>query len=30
MDNIFDAFYYEKPQYPMSGRAIYVDDSFTF
>ena len=30
VDNIFDKNYYEKPEYPLPGRAIYADYSITF
>ena len=30
VNNIFDQHYYEKPEYPLSGMAIYVDYTFTF
>ncbi len=30
VDNIFDKDYFEKPEYPMPGRAVYADYTFTF
>lgn len=30
IDNIFDVYYFEKPEYPLPGRSIFAQYTFTF